>query len=928
MKVVPYAAVTSAAWDEVADRSGTAWLFHRAAWIDIESRFFANANRSFAVADDAGRLVGIQPLYRRSVDRGWRERVIDCGVHRHTGLAVRDDVSPETLQAARKIAMRQVLEEAELYLAERVLLNEQDLAPALIDRRTGSKSCPTMPFWVQDYGFELGMHVTPVGDLAVPGMSTVFADQVVFLDKDEDELFRGLDSACQRAIRKAQKSGLSFDPLTPNPSPQGRGETLALTPNPPLGRGETLGLLTPGEGRRLDRIAEYYELARVSAERTGEPLPPIDYYQAIGDNLGPSRAHVLFARKDGQTAAALLLVVDKQAASYLAGVSHHEFLALRVNDYVHWQVMLWLKNQGVRYYRLGPIFPQLPDDWPVSRVSRFKGKFGGQSIPVIQGNYFRNPERYRDDAVREAARVCDLRIEQETARRKAESQRHADPARDLVVLLRRYGFLGFDPRAKEKDLVEGHGCWWPGCATPLAEALPSCALVLAECSPHAPRGEPSHADLAKLGIHCRLESGRAHLYEFAKRSWWKKKTPVFHALLQHCSFHGPNLEPIWHNAEGRAVLALWHHDGRRILLVGLNLVEEILRHTQGDPKQARKGQGAACHGYAHERAEYLFEPQLLPEFRSTPWADRLGFAIVRALARATGWPLVEPLPGGARGLVLLSGDDDQAALACYREQLELVGDFPITYFLLPFTKHTPQSLAALPSTVEFGLHVDALDHPDRYEEICARQADAVRDLTGKEVRTVRNHGFLNRGYLGHVRAWQDNGLALDVNYSGLDGTALCGSFLPFRVRLSDGSWSSHLSLLSAFGDGMLFIKKWTQEQACRRIEAVAKQVETTDPGVLVFNMHPENIGLTRKIHKAIMSLGRRPGWLAQGVESYLRWHEAWQNLTLRRDGAHFVLSSKTALENVAICCLSGSNHSPQIVAVREGECSVRFGEAA
>src|SRR4051812_24561666 len=41
------------------------------------------------------------------------------------------------------------------------------------------------------------------------------------------------------------------------------------------------------------------------------------------------------SRDRDRLAAALFLVIDKYAASFLAGVSHHDFLALRVNDFLH-----------------------------------------------------------------------------------------------------------------------------------------------------------------------------------------------------------------------------------------------------------------------------------------------------------------------------------------------------------------------------------------------------------------------------------------------------------------------------------------------------------------------------------------------------------------------------------------------------------------
>jgi hypothetical protein len=168
------------------------------------------------------------------------------------------------------------------------------------------------------------------------------------------------------------------------------------------------------------------------------------------------------------------------------------------------------------------------------------------------------------------------------------------------------------------------------------------------------------------------------------------------------------------------------------------------------------------------------------------------------------------------------------------------------------------------------------------------------------VRAVRNHGFLNRGYLGHLRAWDECGLTLDVNYAGLDGTALTGSFLPFRVRRLDQTWSGHFGLLTAFGDGMRYIGKLSEQQVIKRIDRLASQIEESDPGVLVFNMHPENIGDTRDIHRRIMELGRGPGWRAMGVESYLRWLERWQSLTIRADGQEVRLHAPQTVEGLVL----------------------------
>ena len=270
------------------------------------------------------------------------------------------------------------------------------------------------------------------------------------------------------------------------------------------------------------------------------------------------------------------------------------------------------------------------------------------------------------------------------------------------------------------------------------------------------------------------------------------------------------------------------------------------------------------------------------------------------LAPIMTMPLIEPLPGGARGLVLLTGDDDQAFLDKYDQQLRAIGTTPITYYLVPQTRHTPQTLGALPSTVDFGVHPDALERPDLYDSACAEQTAFVRGLTGRACRTVRNHGYLNRGYLGHLQAWESNGLELDLNLPGVDGTALNGSFLPMRVRRPDGSWSSHFTLLTAFGDGMMLALNMSARAACRSITRLAQQVERDAPAVLVFNLHPQNISQTVALHKKVRWLCARPGWRAMSVERYLDWVKRLDQVCVQHHGGGWTIRSEEPVEGLVM----------------------------
>lgn len=60
-----------------------------------------------------------------------------------------------------------------------------------------------------------------------------------------------------------------------------------------------------------------------------------------------------------------------------------------------YSIIRYVENFGLTHYRLGPIFPELPKEWPVSKVSRFKAKFGGDAYTIIQGSKFLNPTRYQ-----------------------------------------------------------------------------------------------------------------------------------------------------------------------------------------------------------------------------------------------------------------------------------------------------------------------------------------------------------------------------------------------------------------------------------------------------------------------------------------------------------------------------------------------------
>lgn len=838
MKVFSYKDVSAVDWDNVCDQSSEAWLFHRSAWITLEVSHFKYSNRSFAI-EDKGRIVAVQPLYFSDSSSGAAdERLLHSGIHRHTGLACLNTLDSGLRRAVQAETMRHIHDVAHRDEAHRIQLNCQNLAPA---NRGASRE--EIPFWVLDHGYYLGLNCSPGGIAPAPGMATCNADQVIDLHYSEEQLFARLDESCRRAVRKALKFNLVFSISEAN------------------------------------SVSRYFKLAQLSATRTGENLAPLSYFEDLWRSLLPQhRCAIAFVQHNGRDVAALLLGIDKGAATFLGGVSDPAALNLRVNDFMHFQAMLWLKGKDVKTYRLGPIFPEVPEDWPIARVSRFKRKFGGRSITIIQGSYFLSPEHYLNRGTQALAQRC-------------------SPSPAVAVSVKRYQCNPtiLLPKADREAFTIIMACY----------GLVRGTYDFSE-TPDPLRSNGSVAFLAcqdqnVTGLEIKHESDCQYLYvPEQKRSWWgRAPLPAYRTLLPHISFSGPDIEPILVTKDRRAVVA-WQRNsnGYRTLLIGLDVVAEVIRYRQGNPAKVDEIVERSGFGFDFERPDYLYRDQIDPSFPHYPWADMLGFLLAECIAGMASAPLLEPLPEGLKGLVVLTGDDDQAYLEKYAEQLSCIGDLPITYFLVPQTRHTPETLRAIAKQVEIGVHPDALDNPENYDEICQVQTQFVRELSGQPVLTVRNHGFLNRGYLGHLSAWEKSDLIADVNCPGTDGTALNGSLLPMRVRRLDGSWSSHMSLLTAFGDGMLFGLKLSPRQSLRMIRRSVGTVENGRPGVLLFNLHPQNVKEARLLHSEVVKLARRPGWAAVRLDGFLKWFTSRNLVTAVRSGGGWRLQSPEPIESL------------------------------
>lgn len=466
----------------------------------------------------------------------------------------------------------------------------------------------------------------------------------------------------------------------------------------------------------------------------------------------------------------------------------------------------------------------------------------------------------------------------------------------LAMVLRRYGFLALDIDGGTGAITKSLSIIHPD-FDDISAFGDLCTVVFLN------RAEYAHM----LGLDVQHENSTELLFK-PMRSWFGKQRPIYSPLLDYFSFSGNGLIPLLNTRSGRTVVGWLAHNGKRKLVVGLDFVEELVRYTQGNPARVSFSGNRNLWGAGHEQASYLYDGHIVPKHEMEPWADNLGFLLAESIAAEANIPLISPLPGGVQGGIILTGDDDQAWLEKYDEQLSILGDFPITYCMLPWTNHTPETLKHLPETVEFGVHVDALERPEEYAELCIQQTTEVRQLLGdRSVHVIRNHGHLNHDYWGHLSAWEAADLSFGLNIRGLDGTCTTGSYLPFRVRRLDGSWSAHTSLFSTFSDSMLFQQKWPEKKQIKIIKTLANSIESGRPGIIVFNFHPQNVSQFTQVLSAVMSIGNRQNWRAFGAESFRRWLESVDGISMKEIDGRLILLSKDPVHDLAVRWPKSSN---------------------
>jgi hypothetical protein len=141
------------------------------------------------------------------------------------------------------------------------------------------------------------------------------------LTKSEDELFQGMDSACRRCVRKAEKSGVTIE-----------------------------------EAHDLAFADEYYEqLKDVFAKQGLVPTYDVERVRALVCHLEPGGNVLLVRARDpeGKCIATGIFPGFNKIVEFWGNASFRSSQGFRPNEFIQWYVMRYWKKRGAQIYDWG-----------------------------------------------------------------------------------------------------------------------------------------------------------------------------------------------------------------------------------------------------------------------------------------------------------------------------------------------------------------------------------------------------------------------------------------------------------------------------------------------------------------------------------------------------------------------------------------------
>jgi hypothetical protein len=321
-------------WDRLVEARGDATVFHTSGWAKVLRETYGHRPFYFSRIR-GGKLEQLLPIME--VSSRWTGK-------RGVGLPFTDFCPPlqgepgsrgifdEAMRVGRERGWRYLEYRGDLYTAPKV--NDGRGRPSNRQARTPALQQPQTPL------------ASRIVDWQGTSASVSFYGHVVDLSRDEGALFRSLEGAARRGVRKAEQNKVEVDFST-----------------------------------SAEAIRTYFELHCRTRRRLGVPPQPVRFFENIARFvLSPGDGFVAVARHQDRPIAAAVFFLFGRQAIYKFGAWDSAFQHVRGNSLVMWTAIKRLAGDGFTSLHLGRT--SLGDEG----LRRFKLGFGAREERI---NYFR-----------------------------------------------------------------------------------------------------------------------------------------------------------------------------------------------------------------------------------------------------------------------------------------------------------------------------------------------------------------------------------------------------------------------------------------------------------------------------------------------------------------------------------------------------------
>jgi len=145
--------------------------------------------------------------------------------------------------------------------------------------------------------------------------------------------------------------------------------------------------ITVRERHDEEALKEFYDIYKETCSRQNFIIHPYAYYKKILDEIILKGMGALFnAYHEGRAVASVVIFNFGSRAWYMYGASSGAYRSLMPNNLIHWEVIKWAKEKGLKEYDLWGIPSNPSEKHPLWGVYRFKKGMGGKLVRFI-GSY-------------------------------------------------------------------------------------------------------------------------------------------------------------------------------------------------------------------------------------------------------------------------------------------------------------------------------------------------------------------------------------------------------------------------------------------------------------------------------------------------------------------------------------------------------------